>query len=370
MKFAISLCISSFLLATALPALAETKIVSWNVSPQLLESVRARQKDMSDLNVALEPDVLILLEVAGLEEAKVLADGLNWPSYYVAVTDWAKMRNNMSFALEAAVISKLPIEKVIEYDPKPDGTHPVIDQIGAEVSVPVSEVEVDATGIPSINQLSGFNRVSMRVDLSNGLSVFPVHLKSSRNSTCYLASDINKNLKRLGLPENPNVPDMLENGFAAATKETVRSAMKRERVIAAVKLAADKAESSDVLIAGDFNTLFEPGKVGSSFGDCTLQDFSCEKSTLPADACSDSDGFDDTFAILSESLVGNGKWTILTESLGSTYEDKAFAHHAIDHMAIPVGHEASFERIGKGSDTYGSDHYTIFVSYDQGQIWE
>ena len=349
----------------ALPASAETKIVSWNVSPQLLETVRARQKDMNDLNVALEPDVLILLEVAGFEEAKVLADGRNWPNYYLAVTDWAKMKNNVSFALEAAVISKVPIEKVIEYDPKPDGTHPVIDQTGAEISVPVSEVEVDAAGIPGINQLSGFDRVSMRVDLSNGLSVFPVHLKSSRNSTCYLASDINKNLRRLGLPENPNVPDMLENGFAAATKENVSSAMKRERVIAAVKLEADKAvaEGRDVLIAGDFNTSFEPGKVGSSLDDCTLQDFTCEKAPFPAAACSDGDGFDDTFAILSESLVGKGKWTILTEGLGSTYDDDAFADRAIDHIAVPISQTTKFGTTNKAPKVFGSDHFPIFVTY-------
>lgn len=366
MKFTISLCISSFLLTTALPASAETKIVSWHVSPQLLESVRARQNDMSDQNLARDPDVFVLIEVADLIEAKVLADGLNWPNNYLAVTDWAKMRNNVSFALEAAVISKLPIEKVIEYDPKPDGTHPVIDQTGAEISVPVSEVMVDAAGIPGINQLGGFDRVSMRVDLNNGLSLFPIHLKSSRRSTCYLVSDINKNLRRLGLPENPNVPDMLENGFAAATKETVSSAMKRERVIAAVKLEADKAvaEGRDVLIAGDFNTSFEPGKVGSSFDDCTLRDFTCEKTPFPADACSDGDGFDDTFAILAEGLVGERKWTVLTSDLGRTYDDEAFADRAIDHMAAPSDQAGKFHGIAASKKTFGSDHFAIFVNFN------
>lgn len=346
-------------------ALSQTKIVAWNASPQLQESVQDRRRDLKRLNDDLQPDVLVLVEVAGREEAKILASSLGWPEYHMAVSDWAKMRTSVYFALETAVISKLPIEQVIEFDPRPDGTHAVVDHSGAELPVPVSEEQADTSGISGINQLAGTDRVTMRVDLENGLTVFPVHLKSNRNSICGLADDLNKDLRKLGLPENTGIPAMLANGFEAATKENVSNAMKRERVIAAVKLAADQAveEGRDVLIAGDFNTSFEEGKVGTSFDDCTLQDFTCEKTPFQAAACSDGDGYDDTFAILTESLVGDTKWTVLTSDLGRTYDDEAFADRAIDHLAVPAGQSAKFQATSKADDVFGSDHFPIYVTY-------
>lgn len=358
--------VTSIMLASVVShSAADTKIVAWNASPQLFESVQARKSDLEKLNSDLQPDVLVLIEVAGLEEAKVLAASLGWQDYNLAVSDWAKMSTNVYFALETAVVSKIPIEKTIELDPTPDGVNPVVDQDGNATSASVDEVEADTKGISGINTLARTDRVSMRVDLSNGLTVFPVHLKSNRNSVCGLASDLNKNLRKLGVAENSDIEDMLSNGFEAATKETLSNAMKRERVIAAVKLEADKAidEGREVVIAGDFNTSFEDGKAGSAFADCTLQDFSCSRAPFPAEACSDGDGYDDTFAILTESLVGKKQWDVLTSELGRTYDDDAFADRAIDHIAVPADMSASFSSVGKADKTYGSDHFPVFVTH-------
>lgn len=204
--------------ASLLPARAETKVVAWNASPQLLESDTARAKDLAQLNAALSPDVLILIEVAGQAEAKALAAGLGWPEFHQAVSDWARINEKVHFAPETAIESKVPIQQVIEVDASKDGFLPVIDVSGSELAIPFSELEVDIQGIPGEGRLEWYDRVSVCVDLENGLPVFPVHMKSNHNSTCIAAEEVNINLKRVGLPELPEIEDMLKDGFPRATE--------------------------------------------------------------------------------------------------------------------------------------------------------
>jgi hypothetical protein len=124
------------------------------------------------------------------------------------------------------------------------------------------------------------------------------------------------------------------------------------------------------IIAGDFNTGFEPGKAGNSFADCTLQNFSCESGPFPALACRDGDGYDDTLAILENGLVGDVRWAVLSKDLLRTYqgdERPQYADRAIDHIAVPLPHMSRFtvaERPGSDKgDRFGSDHYPITTTY-------
>ena len=92
--------------STAAPA---AKIVSWNASPAFYEGLELRETDFSELNNELNPDILILVEIGGMIEAQMIANALGWDEYHLAVSNWSIARTNVYFALEAAVISKVPI---------------------------------------------------------------------------------------------------------------------------------------------------------------------------------------------------------------------------------------------------------------------
>lgn len=342
------------------------RVTSWNVSAGLLESLSSRTNDFGYLNSSLSPDVLVLVEVAGLLEAQQIAKNLGWENYQIAVSDWAKMENNVFFALEAAVISKIPIEQVIEIDASPDGVHSVHDADGILTTVAVTERALDTSALGGIGAVSRFDRGSMRVDLANGLSIFPVHLKSNRNSACIRASDTREGLQRLGIPVPSSLNAMIDDGFRQATDETLNNAVKRERVIAGVKVFADEAvgEGRYVVVAGDFNTAFEPGKVGTSLDDCSLKNFGCSAGPFPAGMCSDDDGFDDTFGILTEPLVGSVSWEIVTKDLERTFDDPRFADKAIDHFAVPSDQAGRFTSVEVAGETFGSDHFPISLMYN------
>ena len=135
---------------------------------------------------------------------------------------------------------------------------------------------------------------------------------------------------------------------------------------AAVKVANVAIdEGKTVILAGDMNTSYEPGLVGSKVADCALKAFTCDKGKLPANACTNGDGYDDTLGgILEAGLVGATKWKVLSKSLDRTYDDTVFANHAIDHFAVPVGVAGKFTDAKKGAGTFGSDHFPIVTEYD------
>lgn len=101
-------------------------IVSWNASPESSETFERRMADIRQLNADLAPDILIVLEATGKDGIRRISEALEWNSYYATVSDFASHPTNAFFALETAVISKVPIERVIEFDASPDGTEPII----------------------------------------------------------------------------------------------------------------------------------------------------------------------------------------------------------------------------------------------------
>ena len=343
---------------------SEVRIVSWNVAAQPMERVLARASDYRAMSDALAPDVLVLIELTGVDDLKAIAKAVGWPTYYAAVSDGQLQGSEIHFSLEVGILSRVPITSVVELDSKPEGrTHPVFTSMepDGDASIPVKEVQLK--GIDKMG-LAASDRGTLRVDLSNGLTVFPVHLKSNSNDVCFAANDTIDNLKKLNLPPVPALQEILDNGSEVKAKADRDNAFKRERVIAATKAVADMAinEGRTVLIAGDWNTSFEAGKFGQSFDVCVLAPFSCEKAPFLAEKCS-GDGYDDTFAIMTGPLVGNQKWKMTTERLGRTYTDTKYADKAIDHIAIPEAKSAEFSMPEVGSDPFGSDHYPVSITW-------
>ncbi|MGO7353892.1 hypothetical protein ACCS66_04050 [Rhizobium ruizarguesonis] len=367
MKNLRSLLLASGTLLATNSLAADVKIVSWNIAASPYEKVLARASDYKKMVDTLSPDVIVMIELTGRADLKAIADAIGWPTYYATVSDGQVQGDEIHASLEVGVLSKIPISSVIEFDPKPEGhTHQVFTNTkpDGDGSIPVKEMPLK--GIDMMG-LAATDRGTLRVDLANGLTVFPVHLKSNSNDACFAADDAIKGLKKLGLPPVPALQSILDNGSDVKAKADKDNAFKRERVIAATKTVADQAvtDGRTVLIAGDWNTSFEPGKFGQSLDDCQLAAFSCARAPFPVSACT-GDGFDDTFAIMTVPLSGSEKWTMLTKDLGRTFRDTEFADKAIDHMTAPVGQAASFAAPKVAPDTFGSDHFPISTVWTAG----
>ncbi|WP_298362801.1 hypothetical protein [uncultured Litoreibacter sp.] len=352
----------------ATTALAEDiRIVSWNASPNFAEALSNRLSDFSDLDADLQPDILILVETGGDLEVRMIAEQLGWEDFTAVTSNWAIADKNVFFSLEAAVISRIPIVQVVEYDASPDGHHEVF---GPEGDIPglVSEEILTADGIVGFGDtLAKTDRGTMRVDLENGLSIFPLHLKSNRNSACSDLSTALRTMNRLGFTIDPNATMAPDAGFEGATLAHLSNAAKRERVMAATaRIAASVVQDGRVpVIAGDMNTSFEPGKAGTAVEDCELQEFTCDRAPFPASACTGADGFDDTLGMLTAGLIAEQIWTVLTEGLGRTYDSTDFSDLAIDHFAVPVEVSDSFSTATKADRVYGSDHFPIITVYSE-----
>ena len=192
-------------------------------------------------------------------------------------------------------------------------------------------------------------------------------MKSNRNGACGNLRNASRALKAAGIEVPESVGAALSGGFSTATREHVRNAQKRERVMAATIRVAEGAITAGrtVLIAGDYNTAFEPGKAGRNLGeDCNLLEFNCDKGPFPASACT-GDGFDDTLAMLEDGLIGPSRWKILSADLPRTFDDPAFADLAIDHMAVPADVSAKFIDATRAGKTYGSDHFPIMSIFSE-----
>lgn len=349
-------------------ASADTKIAVWNMQAELGESIQDRLSDFGDLGSSIDPDVLVLVEVSGEVGTQAVVDQLGWPEWYSITSDFAELQSNVFFALEVSVISKVPIIGAVEYDAEPDGTHAIRTHSGTTAQI--EEVELNSDGIPHFgSSLHRNDRGTMRVDLANGLSIYPVHLKSNRAPICGDPEDILDLLDESGFDVSDALRTQLETatetGFRSATLQHKSNALKRERVMAAVVREAEAAVADGRIpvILGDYNTAYEPGKKGSDPADCDLKAFSCAKAPFPAAACSDGDGYDDTLGILDSALVGPTTWAVLSKDLGRTYDDEDFADKAIDHIAVPDQDADRFSIATKSDATFGSDHYVVITTY-------
>ena len=328
------------LLIAALPtaSLAQPlRIVVWNIENATVSKVAEQRDDIQRLERDLRPDVLVLQEVSGGgPAAHAIAAALGWADVYIAVSDFYPPDPlKPHYSQELAVISRVPIVSVVEYDPRPDNkTFSVFGPSGT--SQPVAEERLTADGISGFGGgISRYSKGTIRVDLDGGISLFPVHLKSD-----FIRA------KKPG----------------AITDARIKNAKKREVTIAAIVREASKSAKAGriTVILGDFNTTFEPGKFGAEIADCQLQDFPRAPAPFPPSACN-GPGYDDTLGILEAGLVGAQRWSFLTRNLGRTWfgEDNRFGDFAIDHVAVPVEQSDRFGIAAKANERYGSDHWPV-----------
>lgn len=366
---ALSLIVALSCALLAGPALAQTKIVVWNAQASLDERTLNRLDDFKAFAETTDPDVIVLIEMSGEASVEHFVGTLDWDEAYYVSSDLSELSTNVFFALEMAVISKRPIKQVIEYDTSVDGVHAVRTKSGDVLNI-VKEELLTSDKIPVFGQpLSKRDRGTIRVDLDNGLSLFPVHLKSNRVGVCSDPRDALRTIKANGFDLSEALLAQLEGaystGFPKATAGHLSNAEQRERVMAAVARVAQDAidDGRHAVILGDFNTSYEPGKKGDLPSDCTLSDFSCAKAPFPEEACVGGDGYDDTLSILEKGYAAEAKWSVLSEGLPRTYDDTAFADAAIDHIAVPISSTSRFSKAVRVDQLFGSDHYPVSVEF-------
>jgi len=335
-----ALVVSLFVFGVQASQSRTIKIVEWNIKNATVSKVEAQRQDIQRFENDYHPDVLVLEEVSGgLEAAQAIAKALGWQDAYIAVSDFFPPNiKKPYYSQELAVISRIPIKSVIEYDARPDSkTVSVINPNGTMKTVP--EIRLTADEIPGFGgAVWKYAKGTIRVDLAGGLSLFPVHLKSDRVSA-----------------KTPS----------AITKQRLKNAVRREVTLAAIDREAIKAVKAGriTVILGDFNTGFETGKFGAEVADCKLQDFPKTPAPFPPDACV-GPGYDDTLGILEAGLVDGQQWVFLTRKLGRTWfgAGNRYGDFAIDHVAVPVEQRDRFGAANAALDHYGSDHSPIVFS--------
>jgi len=336
------------------------RLMTWNIDGGEASSATIGARIERAFAAVGPVDVLVLQEIVEqgqVEAAAAAGEFSHWAlsdfSPPVAITKaWHK-------SLEVAVLSRLPITSVAEWDttgPLPEG-----DRYPPRTS---------AAGIPSISLRLAIDagnpppsRGFLRVDLVNGWSVYAVHWKSSRGRDCTRRDRANARLR-----------EVQAAGLAADAEETL-------------------GRGRTVIVAGDFN-IQAPGRVlrvgRDPDDDCAPTDGSCEA------VCGERgrgwkrwgsrvrDGYDDSIALL---LRMDPSARLLSGSLDSTYVLRRFPGGAIDHILVAdkrgadrgvadaganTGHiEATGFSLavtppldGKGADGgrwHGSDHRPVLI---------
>lgn len=124
------------------------RIVVWNIENATVSKVASQSRDIQNLGRDLRPDILVLEEVSGgAAAAQAVANALGWTDAYIAVSDFFPHSEKKPYCTQDfAVISKVPIVSVIEYDARSDGyTVPVTGPGGFKLQV--QEEYLTADGI-------------------------------------------------------------------------------------------------------------------------------------------------------------------------------------------------------------------------------
>ncbi len=304
-KVAAWLAVGLFVGTSERPANAGDRIVTWNVREIFtpLDAER-RTADLEAAADALSPDILLIQEVASCDAAGAVRNLMGLRDFHLACSDFDKDGGQHS-AFEVAIISRYPLEDVVEFDPSPDGR-------GTNKEEPLRQV----AGVPPVGVARGFLRA--RVPALN-LAVSVVHLKSSQG---------------------------------AGGKEDRKNASQREYVAGAV--AADAARHAvswpdhAYVVAGDFNVGHsDRRKNGTSLASDCYAD------------CSGKDPYDETHALLGGGLVEGLRMRNLAAGIkDSTYP--SFPGSPIDNIYV-LDPQKRFSAASKAPKTFGSDHLAVWA---------
>jgi endonuclease/exonuclease/phosphatase family metal-dependent hydrolase len=291
------------------------RIVDWNVEALFEPSAaQDRSEDFQKFVDDLKPDILLLQEVTKLATVEKVRDLMGLEGYHIVMSDFEQNDSGRFNALEVAILSRLPLVNVLEFDRSPDNQTGDPDEQKLE--------RVDLLGIAETGTSRGF--LYAEAPEAN-LIVIVTHLKSSNGL--------------IGEPDRQNAQK--RELVAAAIAEQVNDILMRE------------GNAQTVLVAGDFN-------VGET-------DAAKNGSVLAEDHAGSQAGdlYDDTHAILSAGLIGGLQMTSLTKSLGrETYVGASFPGTGpIDVIYVAGPSVNQFTLASAGTHAYGSDHLPVFTTF-------
>lgn len=289
------------------------RLVTWNAKELFRpENAIAREDNLKQLAQEMKPDILFLQEVTSLGVVEAVRDVMDLQGYHVACSDFTQDDSQEFASFEVGIISRFPLDQVIEFDPSPDNEDEA-DPDESPLPAPLLRL-----GIPPQETERGY--LWARIDQLK-MTVAVVHLKSSRG--------------KIGLPDETN-------------------AKEREFVIAAVAagMIEDKALLPDYtyLVAGDFNVgNQDQGKLGRDLmEDCLKRD------------CDGADRYDETHAILAEGIMGGLRMRNLTLSIPEPTFVGGFPRTGpIDNIYVDGAARDRFSEAVKAATPFGSDHFPV-----------
>ena len=383
------------------------RIATWNVLRGTVEEIerRAQGPDLKNAKDALRADILILQELSSFAAAQRLAHHLGMTNAHIAVSDFNYDTGAWYKAHEVAIISKVPIVSVEEYDAniKNDHGNPILIRTNSnridmtsgvqhELKVPQQIKEgVPSDQMPDMSKVRGF----LRVQLENNMVIYAVHLKSQRIGFCgrpkYDVQDAKSLLTRLQLSSNFEseateldkiLKKVEENEKSDIWQKTPswpqakRDATKREFVIAAIaeRVADDLAKGYSVVVGGDFNIAAnEPCKSGSNLEVDTVLNLTCGDRKIDKERCPNGDGYDDTHSILTSGIMREVRMRSLAGTMQRTHRsnhEESYANLPIDYLYVAGPSRENFtlaRRIGTPDlknrrRVFGSDHHPVLTT--------
>lgn len=320
-----SVFVCSFLLAcgsaTTIVAEETLKVATWNVREvNGAAGAAERKNDFREFYNTVKPDVLLVQEVTGLKCVEAIRDAMGWTGAHCACSDFTQPDDESHSSFEVGIISRLPLENVLEYDVTLDANR---QRKGAPEEVRlISPVRWQPRRPEGIR---GF--LFAEVQGAN-LGVAVVHLKSSRGDA--------------GKPDEINA--QLREFVAAGVADSFSKRIKQKPMFS-------------FLVGGDFNVgATDKAKNGSNLDEDTF-------------APTSKDLYDDTFSIFTAGIprVGGLKMNVLTTEIGETYvSDKFVGTGAIDNLVVISGPEAtghSFAKATKSENSFGSDHRPVWTEF-------
>jgi hypothetical protein len=378
---------------------AALNLLTWNAGEGTVEALAPRLGEIGKLGKEVRaktkggrlPEIVVLQEVTSYAAAVSVARALGYKTGTVAVSNSGDDGEVWPLALEVAVIARRKVLSVTSYQNtvKEDSAPFVVNLANGVLSSGVAK-KIDIPAEVGAAREAFVPRSVLRVELAGGTVVYGVHLNSSGLGFCRLenfargASEMKKKAEALGLADEAaqvekarkailaKMPAARSPGVEATRQDALGRARSREAVAGALaKLAAiDIKAGKTVFAAGDFNTpLFEACKTGKKLGEDFEPLVGCDTGQTPA-TCGATDGFDDTYAILTDGLIDGVRFKVLTGGIGRTYAKQKFVDSPIDNvLTAGPGSAAKFGAVKLGSPgpkerVYGSDHYPVLVRQD------
>lgn len=287
-----------------LPSWADTPVTVGSWNTAFIDR-SVSELDLAGFVEEVDFDILLVNEIKTQDDLEKLKSQMNRDNNDTAISSFGRGSND----LEVGIISKFPLTDIVEFDRS-------LDRSGSADEVRLERV--DLKGIANIGVGRGF-LVAKVPDIK--LFAIVTHLKSSRGAS---GNDDRENAQK---------------------RELVAAAVAKE----VVQLREDNPDYS-VLFGGDLNIgVSDDDKNGSNLAD------------------DQTDGYDDTHAILSKGIIDGLRMRSLGKNLGSTFVGSDGIPDyprsgAIDVLYIVGPLANQFKDAQATSSSFGSDHLAVFAT--------